>query len=54
MVKTDIGRNVAEQAWFMKTLVWVYLAISGKPPDSGARHYVKAALRPKEEHVSIA
>lgn len=52
MVKTDIGRNVADQAWFMKALVWVYLNITAKPPDYGARHYVKAALCPKEEHVS--
>lgn len=52
MVKTDIGRNVGGQGWFMKALVWVYLSITGKPPDYGARHYVKAALRPKEEHVS--
>lgn len=52
MVKTGIGRNVADQAWFMKALVWVYLSITAKPTDYGARHYVKSALRPKEEHVS--
>lgn len=52
MVKTDIGRNVGDQGWFMRVLVWGYLSISGKPPGYGARHYVQAALRPREEHVS--
>lgn len=52
MVRTDIGRKVADQGWFMKALVWVYLSITAKPPDYGARHYIKAALRPQEEHVS--
>lgn len=52
MVKTDIARNVEDEGWFMKPLVWVYLSFSGKSPDHGARLYVKAALRPKEEHVS--
>lgn len=52
MVKTDIGRTVADQAWYMKALVWVYMTVTGKPPEYGARHYVKAAVRPKEEHVS--
>lgn len=48
MVKTDIARHVEDEGWFMKPLVWVYLSFSGKTPDHGARHYVKAALRPKK------
>lgn len=52
MVNTDVARSFAGQNWFMNILVWVYMSSSGKPPDYGARHYVKAALRPKEEHVS--
>jgi hypothetical protein len=52
MVRTDIGRAVVDQAWFMKILVAVYMDVLGKSTDNGARHYVNAALRPKEEHVS--
>lgn len=52
MVSTGIGREVADQAWFMRVLVSLYVKIGGKPPDYGARHYIKAALRPQEEHVS--
>lgn len=52
MVRTDIGRAVADQTWIMKLLVSLYMSLGGKAPDYGARHYILAALRPKEEHVS--
>ncbi|KAK2609480.1 hypothetical protein N8I77_002977 [Diaporthe amygdali] len=50
MVKTNIGHTVADQTWIMKLLVSLYMSLGGKPPDYGARHYITAALRPKEEH----
>lgn len=52
MVRTSIGRAMADQAWFMRTLVALYMGFLGKPPGYGARYYVNAALRPIEEHVS--
>lgn len=52
MVRSDIGRAVGDQSWFMKILVGVYMGILGKSTEYGARHYINAALRPKEEHVS--
>lgn len=51
MVRTDIGRAVVDQGWVMKILVTAYMGVLGKSVEHGARHYVNAALRPKEEHV---
>jgi NAD(P)-dependent dehydrogenase (short-subunit alcohol dehydrogenase family) len=50
LVHTDIGRAIANQSRLMKIVVPVYLSILGKSPDYGARFYVTAALRSKEEH----
>ena len=53
MVKTDIGRHIASRSWFHALCVWVTLLITAKSADSGARICVTAALKPKENHVSI-
>jgi hypothetical protein len=52
MVKTDIGRHIAERSWFHALCTYLVLFITAKTADSGARICVMAALKPKENHVS--
>ncbi|KAI9692845.1 MAG: hypothetical protein M1822_004839 [Bathelium mastoideum] len=54
LVKTDIGRAIAGQSWYMQIIVYLYMAILGKSPDFGARFYVAAACRSKKEHGQFA
>lgn len=53
MVKTDIGRHIASRSWFHELCVFLTLLLTAKTADSGARICVMAALKPKENHVSV-
>ncbi|KAI1826993.1 hypothetical protein F4861DRAFT_494685 [Xylaria intraflava] len=50
VVRTDIGRTIAQSSWFMRFAVPAYLRVLGKSTDYGARFYVRAALKPIESH----
>jgi len=52
MVKTDIGRHIAERSWFHALCTYLVLLITAKTADSGSRICVMAALKSKENHVS--
>ncbi len=52
MVKTEIGCHIAERSWFHALCTYLVLFITAKTADSGARIFVMAALKPKENHVS--
>ncbi|KAI1353243.1 hypothetical protein F5Y01DRAFT_277334 [Xylaria sp. FL0043] len=50
LVRTGIGRNIASRSWFLKAVIYVYLAVVAKSPDHGSRFCVTVALKPKENH----
>ncbi|CAH0045964.1 unnamed protein product [Clonostachys solani] len=54
LVRTDIARKTAGVNWFFKHATHLYFFIGGKIPSYGARYFVKAATRPKEDHGKFA